>query len=205
MDMGKIRAASLKKARRLGYATNPELPLLDADLRARPQDQVVRRCLARFVTVAVAYGFDRGAAWRWLEREGLAEDLAPSEREFLEADDGDGPTAGVESLWAMCWALGMERTLDFGDYCGDHLVELFPDIKQDAIAGPFVARSRLRKVKELAQALDLAYCVHWSLVEASLRGGRLPGPVEPYVVIERRHALEWILGEDDWDDVSLDT
>ena len=38
-----------------------ELPLLDFDLRLRRRDDIVDRCLARYVAVAVAYGFDPDA------------------------------------------------------------------------------------------------------------------------------------------------
>lgn len=71
MDPAQIREETLQEARRLGYQASSELPLLDFDLRLRDEDEVVRRCLARYAAVAVAYGFDRGRAWEWLKRESL--------------------------------------------------------------------------------------------------------------------------------------
>ena len=32
-----------------------------------------------------------------------------------------------------------------------------------------------------------------------------PGKVPPYIVVERRRDLEWLLSDEDWDDISLDT
>lgn len=205
MDTARIRQGSIEEARRLGYEVNPELPLLDFDLRLRGQDEVVLRCLARYAAVAAAYGFDRAAAWEWLKQEGLADVLASTEREFLDGGIGEGPKAGVESLWVLCWALGLVNVLDFGQICGDNLVGLFPDLKVDADPDPFVAKAELRPQEEIAQALDLAYCLHWSINQASLSGGDVPGQIPSYVVIERRHALEWLAGDADWDEVSLDT
>lgn len=194
------------EARRLGYEVSAELPLLGFDVRLRDQDEVVRRCLARYVAVAVAYGYGRDRAWAWLKREGLDDALAPSEREFLDGGgDADAMKAGVESLWALCWVLGFVGDLDFSKICGDNLISLFPDLKTGDAAGPFMAEARLRSLGEIAAAVDLAYCLHWAITSVGLSGKKLPGRVPPYVVIERRHALEWALSDEDWDEVPLDT
>jgi len=63
----------------------------------------------------------------------------------------------------------------------------------------------LRSTDQLVAALDLAYCLHWAVVDAELHGDELVG-LYGMGVRERRHALEWLLNEDDeWDDVPLDT
>jgi len=41
--------------------------------------------------------------------------------------------------------------------------------------------------------------------EAELIGEWIPGNLKPYVVVERRRALDWLLSKEAWDDVSLDT
>jgi hypothetical protein len=206
MDPAAIRDESIAVAGRLGHQVSTELPLLDLDVRLRGQDEVVRRCLAQYVAVAVAYGYGRDRAWAWLKREGLSDEVAPSERSFLEgAGDADTTKAGVESLWTLCWALGIVGYLDFSKLCGGNLVRLFPDLKIDDAAGPFMAKARLRSLDEIAAAVDLAYCLHWAITNAGLSGQKLPGRVPPYVVIERRHALEWMLSDEDWDEVPLDT
>ena len=109
------------------------------------------------------------------------------------------------SPYAFAWALGLRTTLDFGSICDDGLIGEFPDLKKMAPAAPFLARARLRTADELACALDLAYCIHWAITAAVLEGDDVPGQVPGYVVIERRWALEWVLSDADWDEISLDT
>jgi hypothetical protein len=60
------------------------------------------------------------------------------------------------------------------------------------------AEAELRDAEEISAALDLARCLTWGLGDPELSLGFSPGEVEPYVVWERRRALEWLLGAD-WD------
>jgi hypothetical protein len=60
------------------------------------------------------------------------------------------------------------------------------------------AEAALRDDAEVRAALDLARCLTWGLGDPELSVGFSPGEVEPYVVWERRRALEWLLGAD-WD------
>lgn len=41
--------------------------------------------------------------------------------------------------------------------------------------------------------------------DLGLAGHRRTPQIPEYVVVERRHALEWIIGDSAWDDVELDT
>ncbi len=66
-------------------------------------------------------------------------------------------------------------------------------------------KARLRSDDQIVSAADLAYCLHWAIRQSELEGKRPPGKVPPYVVVERRRALEWLLSDEDWDDVPLDT
>lgn len=206
MDPELIREETVQEARRLGYEVSSELPLLDFNLRLRDEDEVARRCLARYAAVAVAYGFDRGRARDWLKCEGLAEALATSERDFLDGqDDVDPPKAGVESLWALCWALGFVASLDFGQICGDELISLFPDLRAGDEPRQFFTRARLRPLAQIAAAVDLAYCIHWSITQTAMSSEKGSGQVPVYVIVERRRTLEWLVGDESWDRVSLDT
>ena len=205
MDTAAIRIASLAEARRLGYQVSPGLPLLDSDIRLRSLDDVLRRCLARYVAIAVAFGLDRSSAWPWIKRHGLADSLAPSELGYVQNGIEAGLKVGVESLWAMCWAVGIVGRLDFGELCGNDLITRFPDLTLGEDPSEFVGRAKLRSRDEIASSLDLAYCLHWSLRQAVLLGSEEPGRVPGYVVEERRRALEWLFSNEPWDLVSLDT
>lgn len=50
---------------------------------------------------------------------------------------------------------------------------------------------------------DLYYRYHWAVVEEPEKMDELD--ISPSIVIERDHALSWLLSESDWDAVQLDT
>jgi hypothetical protein len=205
-----IRAASARIAEELGFLRPPaHLPLLERG-RRRSVESVVERTIVLNVVVACAFKFPTARARTWLAREHVLDGLTAAERKFLDAIDGGAPpdTSGVglqtERLWVLCWALGYEASLDFGVYCGNHLVKRLPDLLQDESRARFETGATLRGRDDLLAALDLAYCLTWGTTEANLRGQPSPGAVRPYVLRERRSALEWLLGGD-WDDPPMDT
>jgi hypothetical protein len=52
----------------------------------------------------------------------------------------------------------------------------------------------MRATDELYEALDLATVLASAIGDEGLQLGLSPGDVEPYVVWERKRALEWIHG-----------
>ncbi len=208
MDTATIRRRSLNEAARLGYEVSTELPLSDFDVKARDVDELVDRCLVLHALTAVSYGFPRGTVKAWLEREELVGVLSASERRYLDSgDDGDDEfyRGMSESVWALVWSLGMAPKLDFAKPCPNDLVQMFPNLKTGEGSSAFRGRAQRRSTEELLAAADLAYCLHWAIADSSLRGGDVPGRVPAWVIVERRRALEWVLSDEDWDEVPLDT
>lgn len=204
------RAVSLRTAASLGFPHPPaHLPQLDRD-PLRPEEEVVERALALNLVIGCSWGMPMDLARAWLEREQLADRLTPGEIAFLaDVDRGEDPESSdrqiqVEGLWVLAWALGLERTLDFGACCGDHLVSLLPDLRRDESRDRFETAAKLRPYDEIHGALDLAYCLTWGAAEANLMRRQSPGAVLQYVLWERRRALEWLFGAD-WDDPPMDT
>jgi hypothetical protein len=207
VDRKQIREQSLASARRLGYEVNEGLPLLDDELRLRSQESAVERFLCLHAAAACAYGFDRLKAKAWVDRESVYSSLTDDERRFIEHGEGDaGPfRTRIEAMWALAWALGIAGAIDFGKGCPDSLATMLPDLREGESSAAFRRRASFRSVLEISSAADLAYCLHWAIRQAELDRQPLIGKVEPYVIIERRHALDWLLSEDPWDEVSLDT
>ncbi|HVM53264.1 MAG TPA: DUF4272 domain-containing protein [Acidimicrobiales bacterium] len=208
MDTAAIRKRSLKEAARLGYEVSAELPLSDFDVKARDGDELVDRCLVLHALIAVSYGFPRDTAKAWLTQEELTSALSPSERRYLDAGDAaaDEFFHGLsESVWALMWSLGLASKLDFAKTCPNDLVRTLPNLKTTESAAAFRARAQRRSTEELLESADLAYCLNWAITDAALRGASEPGRVPGWVVIERRRALEWVLSDEDWDEVPLDT
>lgn len=207
IDPWATRSHSLSKAERLGYPVNPNLPLLDRPESERSPDEAFQRALCLFATSACAYGLDREKAEKWLQQEGAHDALTLIEREFLRSDIADTGlfSGGVEALFALMWALGFFRHLNFADNSDDDLVNLFPNPLNGESTEDLRSRVRLRPVAQVFPLLDLAYCLHWATEDARINGHRTPGDVHPSVIYHRRKALEWLLGREGWDNISMDT
>lgn len=207
IDLAAIRVQSLEIARELDYPVNESLPLLDHPTIARSPDNIVDRLLAMLCVAACAYGFDNQKAADWLSRESKEDLLTDTERRYLTSKIGDRRSfmMQIEGMWALAWSINAVPTLDFGKPCAQDFVSRLPDLKGDKSSRPFRGDAELRPASEIVAACDLAYRLHWAIVDAQLTGRKIPGKVEAYVIVERRRALEWLLTDECWDDVSLDT
>jgi len=207
MDLNRIRNNSIEAASHLGISALPTLPLLDAGLERRDAKQAVSRLLAMHVIAAVAFGFDRVRATSWLIREALADSLTDQEKEFLF--EGRVPPerfkSQIEGMWALAWALGIVKELNFAKDCDNRFVLLLPNLKENQITTEFRKRVEPRPLHEDVAALDLAYCLHWVMRQCELDGKPPPAGLKPQVIVERRRALEWILAKEEWDTITLDT
>jgi hypothetical protein len=201
------RERSLATAAKLGYPINQNLPLLDKQESPKSRDQAVTRLLCLFVVAVSAYGLDRHKALAWLQSESISNDLTDEEKRFLTKGDGDANrfAQSIEAIWALAWALGFIKELDFEKNCDDNFIDLFPRIRRGESGTALRAKAALRPWDEILAACDLAYCLHWGMGEAQIAGGKLPGKVPPYVITERRRALDWLISDEPWDEVSLDT
>ena len=111
----------------------------------------------------------------------------------------------METLYAFAWAFGLFNELDFEKECPNTLVSLYPNLKADETSVGFRKQTVLRSIDDIVAACDLAFVLHWSVNQAAVEGEPVPGKVPPYVIMERRRALEWMLSPEDWDQFSLDT
>jgi Domain of unknown function (DUF4272) len=206
-DYELIRQKSLTMAKRLIYPVSETLPLLDPPDREKSVNEVVNRSLCIEVALACSVGCARNKAGAWILQEGLSEILSESESKFICDSFGYPPKFWdkAEALWAFVWSLGIIESLDYTKACSNDLVRMLPELKDQESSVAFRAKVNLRPMAEIIEALDLAYCLHWSVRDAEIRGQKNPGKVKPHVIVERRRALEWIVGSDDWDNVQLDT
>lgn len=136
----------------------------------------------------------------------MVESLAPSETVFLEqGGDIAMMQCRVDALFALAWATQIQEKLNFEMECPETLAGSLPhpEVAESVVA--FRQKASLRGYHEIIAMADLAYCLHWSIRDAILRGQRPPGRLHPIYVIERRRAFEWLIGPDAWDEVRLDT
>lgn len=208
MEASKLRANSLRIANDLGYVSNEHLPLLDYQKVVRSVDETVDRLLGMYCVAAVAYGFDRQRATDWLCSNVRNESLTSGERKFLETGNGalQDYKFQIEGIWTLYWTCGLAgREFSFGTQCPQDFVTRLPDLKENENAQQFRSRAALRDVVDIVQMADTAYCIHWAIRHASLSGRTNANPVPEYVIRERRHALDWLVENEDWENVSLDT
>jgi hypothetical protein len=207
MDTNAIRSVSKEIVKNAGLALPDHLPLLETSLELRSQNDAINRLLCLTAIGAASYGFDKGKALGWLRQEKLEGSLAKDEIAFLR--DGVGSPQAfqvqIEGMWALAWALTFVPTFDFWHDCDSRFVTLLPNLKINQCSDEWRRKALYRETEEIAGECDLAYCLHWAVRQAEIAGKPTPGRLKSYVVIERRRALEWLLGNDAWDAISLDT
>lgn len=209
MTMQEIRELNLTEVRRLGYPENVNLPVLDEAGETRTPSEITDRLLCLYARVACSYGFSKEKALKWLDREGLIDSLADSERQFFKSEMDPRQKASaqwqIEALWALAWCVKCHESLNFGDSCADDFIQLLPDIVKDDSTKSFRSGRTQRAREDIIAKADLSYCLHWAVRDAEIKGQPIPGKVPGNVVIERRRALEWVIGDVAWDNVELDT
>lgn len=201
------RARSLAAAAQLGYHTNPSLPTLGNLSIAVDRLGLAKRMLCSDAIVAVAHGFPREVAHKWLRDEGLLEDLSASQEAMITGARAPDlrDKLEVNALYALAWSGGLLADITFNQQVPSTLATLFPNLNLIGGSAIFCSRVQLRPTEVLLDQLDLAYCLHWSIRDAQIRGKRAPGLLDPNAVVERRRGLEWLFSGANWDEIELDT
>ena len=200
-----IRKRSIVEAKKLSYDTNKDLPLIDDNLSCRMVEEVINRSLVLYVVIASSFGFDQKSALKWLKNNNLKGSISKNEYAFLTGKSNKDPQHQIEALNTFSWLLGYVSDFDFSILCGNDLIKKFPDLRRGEDSKSYIENSSLIGIEEVISMTDLAYCIHSSIVNEQLEGKKHYREIPPYVIVERRRALEWVLSNDDWDDVKLDT
>lgn len=201
------RCASKQRVTDLGLPFNERLPLLE-DIHTSKSSQVcAERALSLYAFMHVVFGeATREELSTWLNFYDLRSSLASSEHSYLNGKTGsDFEREKIESLYSLAWALSLVQSMDEKDYVPDSLAGNFPNLYAEESAVTFYRRTRLRPVAELGSELDFMYCYHWALVDNRINHVRTVGALSEPAIRSRRHSLEWILSDDSWDQISLDT
>jgi hypothetical protein len=204
IDAREVRKKSFIKAKKLGFPINENLPFIEMG-RLRNVSDIVNRTLALLAVVYVSYGVGRDHVVRWLNDELISEYLSGSENEYLFKSVGEDGffNRQVECLNVFAWTMFLVRDISFNSCCSNDLVNKFPDVTKFESVEKFTKISKLREYEVVYEACDLAYCLHWAFSDNP--GVIRTGNVEKYVVIERRRALDWLISDIEWDELSLDT
>lgn len=107
-----------------------------------------------------------------------------------------------EGYAVLLWTLGLIDEIEFPDTLVD------PDAVTTIVSScetysEFIGMCQLRDVNEVLDLADLTYRYNWYCVDSKINGEE---PVmNSEVVMERHRALNWLLSEEDWDKVEINT
>ena len=206
METEEFRLRSLEVLAEAGISLPKSLPLLD-DFQTRPLGDVVDRILCLNAVAAAAHGLSKDKALAWLLQEGVSGSLTDNERLFLHRDVESNYRykIKVEAMWALAWVLSIIPSLDFWSNCESNFVRILPDINGNGSTSGLRDKSVLRPKEDIGFQCDLSYCLTWIIRERQMRDLQMPVGVTPYVVTERRRALDWVTCDGEWDSFALDT
>jgi hypothetical protein len=197
------------------------LPLVETkdEVKLRSKEEIAYRSLALTVVTAKAIGMRQPSVENAVKHLGLSPHLSSRERGFIL--DPTPPHQDVvhfswsgEAAWPLFWALGFVDHLDRPtSVVGERDLPQAVHAVQDHGAQPYIDSARLRSLEEVLDETDLIYRYHWAVREAWLRGHKMPAGLDPGVVEERHHALNWLVVPIDeerdewpeWDDVDTST
>lgn len=214
------RAENNAKLQARGIHFLPNLPYLNEqnEVKTRTAPEIATRAVASLFTTLAAleqengnYDNERAFIQSKINDFGVQAALTPAERVVISgeanAQERINAVWKYEAYWTLVWALGFVDELDFPDHIVDGSTAI-GIVAQFANLGEMVAAAKLRDVSEILDEADLIYRYHWACVDARVNGKPKPNGLEESVVAERRVGLWWLLdidGEDDWDNVAMDT
>jgi|SRR5688572_22420261 len=189
------------------------LPVVEDErtVEFRSLEEVAWRAMALNLVAVKGEGLDQKRVLQIVEQYSLRSAFTPKEKEFIFNDypseqDRIQFSWRYEAYWILLWALNYIEDLGRPDEVCD--VPRAVSVMVDRDADEFIRDAKLRRLEEILDATDLIYRYHWACRDASLNGRTSPARLNPSVVLERHHALNWLVGygdNADWDDVTTDT
>ena len=197
----------------LGLRKVPMPPLRgEAEVELRKAREVALRVLALGVISMKASTAAEGIAppvEAYAEMWGAGLDhLTPAETRAFRGEDPDGLPAlawRFEAMIALAWALGwIDELPPVSEQAPGEVATVIP---QQFSSEEAVSSAKLRPASEILDALDGVVCRRWLLVDAAQKQQPPPPGMNPSVLLERHHALNWLVqfGWADWDDVDCPT
>jgi hypothetical protein len=188
------------------------LPVIEtaADSKRRTTEDVAERAMALCVVAVKGEGLEQEEILKLIRKFKLEQSFTPKEKKFIDDPkpserDRTQFSWRYECYWVTLWSLGMIDTLGRPDKICDvpkAAKLLFSEDRES-----FLRKAKLRSQKELLDAADLIYRYDWAAVDARIKGKETPAGLDAGVIVERHHALNWLIGSmnQNWDDVTTDT
>ena len=209
------RAATEELLRKHGIPINPHLPMIeDGDnVVLRSEEELWGRLAALWGVVGTAM-LRRNAFFK--------EYFSPPERRALLSQDeaaflfDDAPQEEdrirfswrLEAMMLLAWCAGLvdDPGMPSAQSSAEAILPLYPhDLGEATMLRDAI---RLRSKEAILDKADLLYRLHWAVRDAHLNRREPPPGLNPGVVLEWHHAVNWMIrygDEDDWDAVGTDT
>lgn len=206
----KDRSLALLKQR--SVPTIAHLPVIEDahSAKKRTKEEIAHRAIALCLVSVKGEGLDQATVEKLVKRYDADSYFTPEEKKFI---GNSSPTLQervqfswrYEGYWVMLWALGYVDVLEYPDKVCD--VPKAVGFLRNTSADEFVAKAVLRDLSEILDQADLIYRYDWAVVSARLKKEKAPAGMDGGVVLERHHALNWLIGymNQDWDHVTTDT
>lgn len=198
--------------------TLPQLPAL-ADLRFKTREEIAKRAISLLLVIQYACDVEQGNdleeskqfVLQYLEKYGVEQELTDQERALIQGasplkQDAINLVWQYEAYWVLIWSLGLVRSLDFPDRtCDcDYAIKAVSSCES---FDDFISQTNERSSEEILDEADKIYRLHWACVNARIQGMQPASGLIESVVMERRRALFWLIGDRDesWDHIHMDT
>src|SRR5262245_56775184 len=206
----KTRSIAILKKEGVPFIQHLPLVETEAEAKRRTTEEVGLRAIALCIVAVKGEGIENEVIKELVEKYQIADSFSPKERKFIKnpkpsEHDRIQFTWRYECYWVTLWALGFVDELSRPDKICDvpKAVSFLRDLGREG----FLKKAKLRPAREILDAADLIYRYHWATTDARINRQPAPAGLEPGVVQERHHVLNWLVGYSDqeWDDVKTDT
>ena len=212
----KMNSINILKSQGIPYID--ELPVLPSsyEVKGKTLDEIAKRSIVLCICCNYANDVISNKKKRYLKESKkffnklldkfMAKDIMTKEEKEL-FDKGDKNLA-IQISWQfegcaiLLWTLGLIEDVEFPDT----LVE--PDYLTSIVSScesykEFIEKCGLRDVNEVLDLADLTYRYNWYCVDAQINEEE--PIINPEVVMERHRALKWLLSDEEWDKVEINT
>lgn len=195
-----------------------ELPPLPSsyDIAGKTYDEIAKRAIALCICCNYASDIVSNKKKKYikeskkffnklLDKYNVKDIMTKEERELFEKGNHD---VAVQISWQfegcaiLLWALGLLEHISYPDTLvnPDEITSIISSCNNYS---EFVQKCAFRPVEEILDLADLTYRYNWYCVDAQIEGEE--PKINSEIVVERYRALKWLLTDEKWDKVDINT
>jgi len=184
----------------------------DLEDEFRGASDCAKRCIVLYALKSVAHGANAESVVSWLKSEKLWPAVSNEEKSFfLSANPSESQVINaswrIEALSLLLWALGNKVNIsDLSTMCDSDQVDSICNFYLKSTIA-FIESATLIPESKIYDVYELIYESHWKIRDAQINSKSLDKKYDSGVVMERHHAINWLMGHcgQEWDEVTTDT